>query len=111
MVGYRSDAAPQAGRRWQSISGAWSAAHAGNPPKYGVETGKGASDMTVGIGHYLTPSAILFTDRRLRTFLNRKNVIVIMMSIELLLLAANINLVAFSSRRHDLMGQDFVLLC
>ena len=52
--------------------------------------------MSVGIGHYLTLSAILFTIGVFGIFLNRKNVIVIMMSIELLLLAANINLVAFS---------------
>jgi len=65
--------------------------------------------MTVGIGHYLTLSAILFTIGVFGIFLNRKNVIVIMMSIELLLLAANINLVAFSSVLNDLMGQIFVL--
>ncbi|EXL09911.1 MULTISPECIES: NADH-quinone oxidoreductase subunit NuoK [Aquamicrobium] len=65
--------------------------------------------MTVGIGHYLTLSAILFTIGVFGIFLNRKNVIVIMMSIELLLLAANINLVAFSSVLNDLVGQVFVL--
>ncbi|KQZ19164.1 MAG: NADH-quinone oxidoreductase subunit K [Mesorhizobium sp. 61-13] len=65
--------------------------------------------MSVGIGHYLTLSAILFTIGVFGIFLNRKNVIVIMMSIELLLLAANINLVAFSSLLNDLVGQVFVL--
>jgi NADH-quinone oxidoreductase subunit K len=65
--------------------------------------------MSVGIGHYLTLSAILFTIGVFGIFLNRKNVIVIMMSIELLLLAANINLVAFSSVLNDLVGQVFVL--
>jgi len=65
--------------------------------------------MSVGIGHYLTVSAILFTIGVFGIFLNRKNVIVIMMSIELLLLAANINLVAFSSLLNDLVGQVFVL--
>jgi NADH-quinone oxidoreductase subunit K len=65
--------------------------------------------MQVGIGHFLTVSAVLFTIGVFGIFLNRKNVIVIMMSIELLLLAANINLVAFSSVLNDLMGQIFVL--
>ncbi|MFC5385599.1 NADH-quinone oxidoreductase subunit NuoK [Aquamicrobium segne] len=65
--------------------------------------------MSVGIGHYLTLSAILFTIGVFGIFLNRKNVIVIMMSIELLLLAANINMVAFSSVLNDMMGQIFVL--
>ena len=65
--------------------------------------------MSVGIGHYLTLSAILFTIGVFGIFLNRKNVIVILMSIELLLLAANINMVAFSSVLNDLVGQVFVL--
>ena len=52
--------------------------------------------MTIGLGHYLTVAAILFTLGIFGIFLNRKNVIVILMSIELMLLAVNINLVAFS---------------
>ena len=59
--------------------------------------GSGASVMTIGLGHYLTVAAILFTLGIFGIFLNRKNVIVILMSIELMLLAVNINLVAFSS--------------
>ena len=66
--------------------------------------------MTIGIGHYLTVAAILFTIGVFGIFLNRKNVIVILMSIELMLLAVNINLVAFSSFLGDLTGQVFALL-
>ena len=65
--------------------------------------------MTIGLGHYLTVGAILFTIGIFGIFLNRKNVIVIMMSIELILLAVNINFVAFSSYLHDLVGQVFAL--
>ena len=61
--------------------------------------------MTIGIGHYLTVAACLFTLGMLGIFLNRKNVIIIMMSIELMLLAVNINLVAFSVSLGDLAGQ------
>ncbi len=64
----------------------------------------------IGLGHYLTVAAILFTIGILGIFLNRKNVIIIMMSIELMLLAVNINLVAFSSFLNDLGGQIFALL-
>jgi NADH-quinone oxidoreductase subunit K len=53
--------------------------------------------MTIGLGHYLTVAAILFTIGIFGIFLNRKNVIIILMSIELMLLAVNLNLVAFSS--------------
>jgi NADH-quinone oxidoreductase subunit K len=66
--------------------------------------------MTIGLGHYLTVGAILFTLDILGIFVNRKNVIVILMSVELILLAVNINLVAFSSFLHDLVGQVFALL-
>jgi NADH-quinone oxidoreductase subunit K len=66
--------------------------------------------MSVGLGHYLTVAAILFTLGILGIFLNRKNVIVILMSIELVLLAVNINLVAFSAFLGDLIGQIFALL-
>ena len=65
--------------------------------------------MTVGLSHYLTVAAMLFTLGVAGIFLNRKNVIVIMMSIELILLAVNINLVAFSSFLGDLTGQVFAL--
>ena len=66
--------------------------------------------MTVGLTHYLTVAAVLFTIGVFGIFLNRKNVIVILMSIELMLLAVNINLVAFSSFHADLVGQIFALM-
>jgi NADH-quinone oxidoreductase subunit K len=65
--------------------------------------------MTIGLGHYLVVGAILFTLGIFGIFLNRKNVIVILMSIELILLAVNINLVAFSAYLGDLVGQVFAL--
>jgi NADH-quinone oxidoreductase subunit K len=64
----------------------------------------------VGLAHYLTVAAILFTLGIFGIFLNRKNVIVILMSIELILLSVNINLVAFSVHHQDLAGQVFALL-
>ena len=64
----------------------------------------------IGLGHFLTVAAILFTIGVFGIFLNRKNVIIIMMSIELILLAVNINFVAFSSHLGDLAGQVFALL-
>ena len=66
--------------------------------------------MTIGLGHYLTVAACLFTLGMLGIFLNRKNVIIILMSIELMLLAVNINLVAFSYFLGDLVGQVFALV-
>ena len=66
--------------------------------------------MVPGLAHYLTVAAVLFTLGIFGIFLNRKNVIIIMMSIELILLAVNINLVAFSVFLHDLVGQVFALL-
>ncbi len=66
--------------------------------------------MVIGLSHYLTVAAILFTTGIFGIFLNRKNVIVILMSIELMMLAVNINLVAFSSFLNDLTGQVFALL-
>jgi len=66
--------------------------------------------MTIGLGHYLAVSAILFTLGVLGIFINRKNVIVILMSVELILLAVNINFVAFSSFLNDIVGQVFALL-
>ncbi len=65
--------------------------------------------MTIGIEHYLTVAAMLFVVGIFGIFLNRKNIIVILMSIELMLLAVNINMVAFSSFMGDLAGQVFVL--
>ncbi len=65
--------------------------------------------MTIGLSHYLVVAAILFTLGVLGIFLNRKNVIVILMSVELILLAVNINLVAFSTYLNDLVGQVFAL--
>ncbi len=64
----------------------------------------------ITLSHYLTVAAILFTIGIFGIFLNHKNVIIIMMSIELMLLAVNINLVAFSTTLHDLAGQVFALL-
>ena len=65
--------------------------------------------MTIGLTHYLSVAAILFTLGVLGIILNRKNIIIILMSIELILLAVNINLVAFSSYLGDLTGQVFSL--
>jgi len=65
--------------------------------------------MQIDIAHYLTVSAILFTIGVFGIFLNRKNVIIILMSVELLLLSANLNFVAFSAVLHDLVGQVFAL--
>lgn len=65
--------------------------------------------MEIGIEHYLTVAAILFTIGISGIFLNRKNIIVILMSVELMLLAVNINLIAFSSFLGDLVGQIFAL--
>jgi len=63
----------------------------------------------IGIEHYLTVAATLFVIGIFGLFLNRKNVIILLMSIELMLLAVNINLVAFSSYLGDLTGQVFTL--
>ena len=63
----------------------------------------------VGLIHYLVVAALLFTMGVLGIFLNRKNIIVILMAIELILLAVNINLVAFSAFLHDLVGQVFAM--
>ena len=66
--------------------------------------------MVIGLGHYLTVAAALFTIGIFGIFLNRKNVIIILMSIELMLLAVNINLVAFSTFLGDLTGQVYALV-
>jgi len=63
----------------------------------------------IGLGHYLTVAAVLFTIGVFGIFLNRKNVIIILMSVELMLLAVNINLVAFSAHLQDLVGQIFAM--
>ena len=63
----------------------------------------------IGLGHYLTLGAIIFTIGLIGIFLNRKNVIIILMSIELILLAVNINFVSFSYFLGDLTGQIFSL--
>jgi len=63
--------------------------------------------IEIGLGHYLTLGAIIFTIGIIGIFLNRKNVIIILMSIELMLLAVNINLVSFSIYLQDLVGQVF----
>jgi len=65
--------------------------------------------LEIGLGHYLTVAAILFTIGIFGIFLNRKNIIIILMSIELMLLAVNINLVAFSAELGDLVGQVFAM--
>ncbi|MEZ0244069.1 MAG: NADH-quinone oxidoreductase subunit NuoK [Sphingomonas sp.] len=63
----------------------------------------------IGVTHYLVVSAILFTLGVLGIFINRKNLIVILMAIELILLAVNLNFVAFSAVLHDLVGQVFAM--
>jgi len=65
--------------------------------------------MAIALGHYLAVAAILFGLGVFGIFLNRKNVIIILMSIELMLLAVNINLVAFSTHLNDLVGQVFAM--
>ena len=68
------------------------------------------AETGIGLGHYLAVAAILFTIGVFGIFLNRKNIIIILMSVELILLACNINLVAFSAELGDLAGQVFALL-
>ena len=65
--------------------------------------------IEVGLGHYLTLSSIIFVIGIIGVFLNRKNIIIILMSIELILLAVNINLVSFSIYLQDLAGQVFTM--
>ena len=64
----------------------------------------------ISVGHYLAVSAVLFTLGVLGIFVNRKNIIVILMSVELILLSVNLNFVAFSSFLNDIVGQVFALL-
>jgi NADH-quinone oxidoreductase subunit K len=66
--------------------------------------------MDVGLAHYLVVSAILLVLGIFGIFLNRKNVIIILMSIELILLAVNLNLVAFSAAQNDMAGQILAML-
>src|SRR5262249_14321432 len=75
-----------------------------------VRAGAGEQYTTIGLGHYLSVAAMLFTLGIFGIFLNRKNVIIILMSIELILLAVNINLVAFSTHLGDIVGQIYALL-
>ena len=65
--------------------------------------------LEIGLAHYLSVAAILFTLGLFGIFLNRKNVIIILMSVELMLLAVNINFVAFSSFMHNMVGQVFAM--
>ena len=65
--------------------------------------------MEIGLSHYLFVAAALFTIGVFGIFVNRKNVIIILMSIELMLLAVNINFVAFSAQLNDLVGQVFAM--
>ena len=65
--------------------------------------------LEIGLGHYLTLGAIIFTIGIVGIFLNRKNIIVILMCIELILLAVNVNLVSFSIFINDLTGQIFAM--
>ncbi len=65
--------------------------------------------LEIGIEHYLTVAAMIFTLGVFGIFLNRKNVIIILLSVELILLSVNINLVAFSSYMGDLVGQIFTM--
>ena len=66
--------------------------------------------IEIGLGHYLILGAVIFSLGMIGIFLNRKNVIVILMSIELILLAVNINLVSFSIYLQDIVGQVFTML-
>ena len=65
--------------------------------------------LSIGLPHYLSLAAILFATGIFGIFLNRKNIIIILMSVELILLSVNINLVAFSTHTGDLVGQVFAL--
>jgi len=65
--------------------------------------------MAIGLAHYLTVAAILFTLGIFGIFINRKNIIIILMAIELMLLAVNVNFIAFSAHLGDLVGQVFAL--
>jgi NADH-quinone oxidoreductase subunit K len=66
--------------------------------------------LTIGLGHYLAVASVLFALGIMGIFLNRKNVIVILMCVELMLLAVNVNLVAFSVFQGNIVGQVFAML-
>lgn len=66
--------------------------------------------VTIGLSHFLVVAAILFTIGVFGIFINRRNIIVILMAIELMLLAVNINFVAFSVYQHNLIGQVFTIV-
>ena len=66
--------------------------------------------IDIGLGHYLTLGAVIFSLGVIGIFLNRKNIIVILMSVELILLAVNINLISFSIFSGDIVGQIFTML-
>ncbi len=65
--------------------------------------------LAIGLSHYLTVAAILFTIGIFGIFLNRKNVIIILLSIEMMLLAVTLNLIAFSTHLGDLTGEVFAM--
>jgi NADH-quinone oxidoreductase subunit K len=80
------------------------------PSPLSITTAMGdITNMTIGLEHFLTVAAILFVLGIFGIFLNRKNVIVILMSVELILLSVNLNLVAFSAHLNDLAGQVFTM--
>ena len=83
--------------------------NAGNAGPTDNRTGAARRDKMIGIEHYLTVAATLFVIGIFGLFLNRKNIIIMLMSIELMLLAVNINFVAFSYYLGDLVGQVFTL--
>lgn len=66
--------------------------------------------MVIGLPHFLVVAAILFTIGVFGIFINRRNIIVILMAIELMLLAVNVNFVAFSVFQHNLIGQVFTIV-
>jgi NADH-quinone oxidoreductase subunit K len=123
---------PACGRRWRAAPDEGCAVRRGGPrnelpplpPRFRAsalirpsgtfsrsrEKEGGEAGMSVGLEHYLVLAAILFTIGVFGIFLNRKNVIVILMSVELLLLSVSINLVAFSAFLDDLVGQVFALV-
>ena len=106
---HRADPAAQAGRQAPVDRRAGRAPPLDRDRYRQSQVGAGAP-MTIGLAHYLSVAAILFTLGVFGIFLNRKNVIVILMSIELILLAVNINLVAFSAFLGDIVGQVFALI-
>ena len=112
---HRADAAPQAGRQAPGHRRADRAHRRARPSKLRKVQVRGRgfegsdADGQSASRHYLTVAAILFTLGVFGIFLNRKNIIVILMSVELILLAVNINLVAFSAFLGDLVGQVFAL--